>query len=179
MLILINYALSMVRRMIVKAWEYRKIPLEQRVFMRIVKDEQSGCHLFTGNKDSHGYGQIKDRGSCVLVHRWMWERANGRKAGASHILHRCDTPSCVNPEHLYAGTHGDNMKDKKLRGRSKNVPSGAAHPRAAAKVTEQVVREIKNLLSRGYRQCDIAADFRVSRQLVSDIALHKTWGHLT
>lgn len=158
-----------------KAWEYRNIPFAERVRMHVVKSS-NGCHNFEGRKDSDGYGQIKDKGKPVSVHRWIWEQAHGPITDGRHVLHSCDNRSCVNLAHLHIGSHADNMREKAARGRSDNVPRGAAHTRPMAKITEKEAREIKALLARGYRQSDIARDYRVSRSMVNDIAQGKTWG---
>ena len=161
-----------------KSWEYRKISFADRVFMHIEIDEVTGCHEFRGRKDGHGYGQIKNKGHGVLVHRWIWEQRHGSLSMDQQVLHKCDNPGCVNLDHLFLGDHATNMADKAAKGRSKNVPRGFAHKRPMAKVTQAQVIEIKALLARGYRQADVARDFRLSRQLVSDISLGKTWKHV-
>lgn len=158
-----------------KPWEYRNISFEERVRMNIRKDSNTGCHIFEGRRDGHGYGQIKDKGKAVLVHRWIWQRANGPTE--QHVLHTCDNPSCVNIDHLFIGTHADNMADMAAKGRT-NPPRGYAHKRPMAKLTNEKVTEIKSLLARGYRQSDIATDYGVSRQIISDIFLGKTWRHI-
>jgi hypothetical protein len=161
-----------------KPWEYRLLSVEDRVFPRIDKNGPNGCHIFTGAKDGCGYGRVKMKGRGIPVHRWMWEYHNGQIPEGVQVLHRCDNPACVNVEHLFLGTHADNMKDKAAKGRSHNVPSGMRHKRPMAKITEEQARQIKALLARGYRQCDIAQDFGVSRNLVSEIKLGKTWTHV-
>ena len=160
-----------------KAWQYRALPIEERILARI-EQRDDGCHEFTGAKDTDGYGRVKDSGVGVAVHRWMWERKNGPIPSGKHVLHSCDNPACVNVNHLHLGTHDDNMREKAMRGRSSNVPRGAAHKRPNAKLTESQVREIKALLRRGYRQADIARDFKVSRMILSDIATGRTWTHV-
>lgn len=159
-----------------KAWEYRNIPFAERVRMHIV-ERSSGCLEFIGRRDTYGYGQIRDRGKTVLVHRWVWEQANGKTD--LNVLHSCDNPSCVNLAHLHTGTHADNMREKKERGRCGSRPTGFAHKRPMAKLTNEKAVRIKTLLGRGYRQADIARDFNVSRSIVSDIATGKTWTHVT
>lgn len=158
-----------------KAWEYRNIPFAERVAMNIFPMTDS-CHEFRGRKDSDGYGQIKDKGRQVAVHRWIWEQAHGKILNDAHVLHSCDNRACVNLAHLHLGTHADNMREKMERGHSLNVPRGASHKRPMAKITEKEAREIKALLARGYRQADVARDYRVSRSMVCDIANGYTWG---
>lgn len=162
-----------------KPWEYRRFSFVERVRMHTLpQDEATGCILFVGRRDSDGYAQIKDRGRAVSLHRWAWESKHGPIPDGSHVLHVCDTPNCINPEHLYLGDHSRNMRDKAERGRSGGVPRGREHKRPMAKLNQNQVAEIKRLLARGYRQRDIARDFSVSVATISDIATRKTWAFL-
>lgn len=161
-----------------KAWEYRNFSFADRVKMHIVTDTVTGCHNFTGRKDNSGYGQIKDKGRGVLVHRWVLEQANGPIPPGMCALHTCDNPSCVNLAHLYVGTHTDNMRDKAQRGRSRNVPTGKAHKRPMAKLSETDARAIKVALMERRSQREIARLFGVHFATVSDISTGKTWKHI-
>ncbi len=171
------YSIQPIGETAMKAWEYRNFSFSERVAMGTSYPPDTRCQVFTGRTDTHGYGQIKDKGRPVLVHRWVWEQNFGAIPEGLHVLHRCDNPACLNPEHLFLGTHGDNMKDKAKKKRG-NVPSGAAHKRPMAKITAEQAGQIKELLRRGYRGCDIARDFNVTRNLVSEIKLGKTWAHI-
>lgn len=159
-----------------KAWQWRKVPVTDRVFGRSVIDE-NGCHIFTGPKDGKGYGQIRYEGKAWRVHRWVYQHVNGPIPEGMGVLHKCDVPACINTAHLFLGTQKENMQDCADKKRA-NKPSGYKHKRPMAKVTDSDVEKIKQLLARGYRQCDIAKDFSVSRQIISDIALGKTWAHI-
>lgn len=161
----------------VKAWEYRSMALRDRILSR-VRIEDNGCHIFTGAKDGCGYGRVKNIGTAVATHRWAWQQANGPVPQGMQVLHRCDNPSCINPAHLWLGTHADNMADKRAKGRSHNVPTGRAHRRPTAKISESQAKEIKHMLEQGIRQAKIAAFFGVSRNLISEIYLKKTWAWL-
>lgn len=162
-----------------KPWMYRTIPFVERVMMHTRIDDSTGCHLFEGRRTGDGYGQIKDKGDAVLLHRWSWERVHGKIPHGLHILHKCDTPNCINVEHLFIGTHADNMRDKANKGRSKNVPTGYSHKRPNSKVTTDQVVQIKRMLKDGIQQFKIASLFSVSRNLISEISLGKTWKHIT
>lgn len=84
-------------------------------------DATGECWLWTGTRSRKGYGQfsIGPRANCTQVraHRFAWEMANERPAPPDLVVrHRCDTPACVNPEHLESGTIADNNRDRLERG---------------------------------------------------------------
>lgn len=72
---------------------------------------ECGCLLWTGAADQNGYGVITVNRKPVGAHRVSWSLANGPIPGGLHILHRCDTPPCINPDHLFLGTPADNVAD--------------------------------------------------------------------
>lgn len=136
--------------------------IKTRFFAKVRKDK-SGCWLFEACRDRLGYGAFRLRGKIIRSHRVAWELHNGPIPSAAHVLHKCDVRNCVNPEHLYIGTHADNMRDRRDRGRDR-LPKpikGEKHHKAV--LTERIVREMRLLRSRDglyYRQ--IAAIFNVN-----------------
>src|SRR5882672_10518509 len=84
----------------------------------------SGCWIWTGALNSRGYGRFRNEGRMVLAHRESFKAFKGSTRGL-HVLHRCDVPSCVNPDHLWLGTQSENMLDayKKDRKKAKRGPS--------------------------------------------------------
>lgn len=133
----------------------------------------SECWLWVGNQDPNGYGRLNVRGKPMLAHRLWWASANG-DPGKMHVLHKCDNPQCVKPEHLFLGTQTDNLKDmhNKKRGRQGHM-FGEDH--GMAKLTEQQVREIRH--SRDTVTALSKAYF-VSKTNISDIRSGKTWKHI-
>ena len=89
------------------------------------RDPATGCILYTKPRPD-GYMQVTWNGRKTLVHRLAYEQANGPIAKGLVICHRCDSPSCVNPEHLFAGTQKDNLRDMFAKGRGR--PRGQATP---------------------------------------------------
>lgn len=87
----------------------------ERFWSKVNKTD--GCWIWTAYRDDKGYGCFGFRGKVWKAHRVAYELATGPIPTGAHILHSCDNPSCVNPEHLRAGTHADNMRDKVARGR--------------------------------------------------------------
>ena len=134
---------------------------------------EGGCLLWTGCINRYGYGQISVGGKKVLTHRLAWSVAKGPIPEGLHVLHRCDTPACTNPAHLFLGTNADNMADKVAKGRSS---SGERHGRA--KLTNAIVWSIRARLAARDTCASIARDFDVSRETISDIKTGRTWNRI-
>jgi hypothetical protein len=79
------------------------------------RDAESGCWIWTACLDDRGYGRFRIRSSTIenmkSAHRAGWILHVGDIQDGKWVLHRCNTPACVNPDHLYLGTQSDNMKD--------------------------------------------------------------------
>lgn len=117
-------------------WHWRRGNLPQspdasleRMFSdRVMWVPESGCAIWVGPINSSGYGRIRD----AYAHRVAWEVVNGPIPQGMNVCHRCDTPACVNPSHLFLGTHQENMWDSAKKGRARQ-PSpryGVEHPRS-------------------------------------------------
>lgn len=110
-----------------------RVSMEARFDAKVRRDA-SGCWLWIGSVGSHGYGQFASvHGHGPLAtHRYAWERRHDRPVPCGMmVLHRCDVKRCVNPDHLFLGTHQDNMTDMKQKGRADRTKKlrGVAHPR--------------------------------------------------
>jgi len=94
--------------------------VRERFFPRVAFGGAGGCWLWMGSRSTRGYGQMshpRGRGHAPLkAHRASYLLHKG-DPGALHVLHRCDTPPCVNPAHLWAGTHKQNHQDRAAKGR--------------------------------------------------------------
>lgn len=140
---------------------------------------ESGCHLWTGSDNGKGYGKVRVNGRQWLTHRLAYVQAHGAIPAGAQVLHKCDTPSCCNPSHLYAGTHKQNMADRTMRGRGVVPPSGYRNlgtANASALIDEQTALSI--FQATGTQQ-EIADLFGVSRQTVSSIKRRAGWAHVT
>jgi hypothetical protein len=94
----------------------RKYPsLEERFWKRVHKSD--GCWEFSGGRHQFGYGLIQANHKCVGAHRVSWEIHFGPIPDGLWVLHACDNPSCVRPDHLFLGTVGDNTRDASAKGR--------------------------------------------------------------
>ena len=81
----------------------------RKTFGSRVRKDASGCWLWTGSKWSTGYGEFEEPGKRHLAHRYAYELAKGPIPTGWHVHHRCETPACVNPDHLEAMWSGDHM----------------------------------------------------------------------
>ena len=79
---------------------------------------ESGCLVWMGSIEKNGYGRFFVDGHPYYAHRGSWELHRGAIPVGMHVCHKCDVPSCINPNHLFLGTHTDNMADKAAKGRS-------------------------------------------------------------
>jgi hypothetical protein len=147
----------------------------------------SGCIVWTGGCKAFGYGEFspwnsRKRGlGKQSAHRVAWIAANGPIPDGMYVLHRCDNPPCINPEHLFLGTPQQNTDDMHGKGRWKEPRrrSGARHPRPMAKITEDDVRKIRQRFAAGEAQATIARDFGVDYSNISRIVRGRTWQHVT
>lgn len=99
------------------------IPLKKRFEDKISPEPMSGCWLWTAAASEHGYGKIGLGGRAAgeaKAHRVSWILYRGEIAEGLDVCHKCDTPACVNPDHLFLGDHKANMEDMCAKGRHPN-----------------------------------------------------------
>lgn len=148
--------------------------IEDRLKNYIKKTD--GCWIWNGHKNEHGYGLITiGRGKQVRAHRFVYEKYKGLIPFNMKVLHSCDNPACVNPEHLSIGTQKDNVEDmmKKGRGGYKKF-CGEYHPNR--KLDMEKVSQMRNMWESGdYSQYEIAKKFEISQQVVSKVVNYKAW----
>lgn len=148
---------------------------KEEIFWRWVRKDESGCWVWTRSLDSMGYGRFW-YGSEYLAHRVSFLLTNGYIDPDLDILHSCDNPSCVNPDHLSLGTAKDNMRDMIKKGRRKPMLGMGHHQ---AKLTDQQVIHIRQLYAVGnvsYKE--LANMFDVSDSLIGYIVKRKGWKHI-
>ena len=130
---------------------YHEVTVEDRLKGRLTADV-NGCQVYTGTKNSSGYGSIKINGKMVGSHRVAWELANGPIADGMCVLHHCDNPPCCNPDHLFLGTRKDNANDRDAKGRLV-TPKGEKN--GIATVPDLVVADVIRMKGAGSLHRDI------------------------
>lgn len=141
-------------------------------------DKSGACWLWTASRYPDGYGMFGvSKGVIRRAHRVAFELYVGPIPDGIFVCHRCDTPLCVNPEHLFLGTAKDNLTDCRDKGRYRQRGSpGESNGRAT--ITEVTARAIKAALSIEPRTAAIAEQFNVSQAVVYDIKVGRKWKHL-
>jgi hypothetical protein len=143
---------------------------DPRRFWSKVAPARSGCWEWTASRHSGGYGQFRFGGTMVLAHRHAWELTSGLIPDGLSVCHTCDNPICVNPAHLFLGTHADNSADMVQKDRS---TFGARN--STTRLTDDDVRTIRRLAADGETQRQIAKRFGVGQQTINALLLGRTW----
>ena len=146
-------------------------------FMGKVKKTDS-CWVWTAYIDKLGYGQFKLNGKMDKAHRAAYILFKGDIPEGMCVLHNCpggDDRSCVNPDHLWLGTHSDNMKDKVNKG-TQHHPTGSINGKA--KVSESQIQEIRSLRESGWTLNELSIKYGVYDTAIDKICRFKTWKHI-
>lgn len=132
------------------------------------------CWEWRGCKTDSGYAQIWINKRGYYVHRIAWLLTHGDIPEGVFVLHRCDNRICVNLNHLFLGSHQDNMDDKVSKGRQHH-PRGELH--GAAKLTDETVLRIRGMYPL-YNQYQLSEMFGVSQAHISHIIRREVWRHV-
>ena len=157
----------------------RNIALSPEIFfMRYISSTptKKGCLLWLGDiYKATGYGHFFSRRSPhCLAHRFAYALAYGPIPKGLHVLHTCDIPLCVNSQHLFLGTHLENMRDRNNKGRT-----ARGERIASAKLTQKQVLQIRALAKkRTLTYGEIGQRFHTSRDNVSAIVRRRAWKHI-
>lgn len=172
-------------------------------FTQKVCKSEAGCWLWTAGICPNGYGMTFIRSKQIKTHRAAYLLFVGEIPDGMLVLHRCDVRHCVNPAHLYVGTHKQNMEDMKSRGRSlagdrnparmypESRPRGDNNPsrkyiekrprgerHAQAKLTNEIVLEIRRMHKAGSGERAIALHFGIAKTTVRNVFTRRTWKHI-
>ena len=159
-------------------------PREARLYAHMHVAE-SGCWEWTGATVNGGYGVmgIGRRGEGnVRVHRLAWEIWRGPIPDGMWVLHRCDNPPCFRPDHLFLGSHADNMADMTAKRRHRtqvrpeSIARGERH--GSAKLSEEEVRAIRALHAEGRTAAAIADQYGLSASTIGAIVRREGWSHV-
>lgn len=148
-------------------------------FMSMIeKRSENECWPWKGHVNPKGYGKFdipifNGSRKQVYSHRLMWEICFGDHDMC--VLHKCDNPTCVNPNHLFLGSKADNNIDKKNKNRASRL-RGSDNGRS--KLTDSQVKDILIRLANGEKQEAIASLYKVSQVLISKIKLKRNWTHI-
>jgi hypothetical protein len=112
----------------------------------------------------------------MAAHRFSWELHHGPIPDGLFVCHHCDNRSCVNPNHLFLGTHADNIADAVNKGR---FDTRLGENTSNSKLTEQEVLEIVRRCKEGEAQTEVAEDFGVVKGSIHAIMTGRTWSHVT
>lgn len=135
--------------------------------------ELGHCWEWQASRSKKGYGHFYFEGVCWQTHRLSWVFTNGNIPNGLFVLHSCDNPACVRPDHLFLGTNDDNMKDMVSKGRS---GSYRGEESSNVKLTQQQVDEIRKRYAKGdIYQRDLGAEYGINQSHVSKIIRGDIW----
>jgi DNA-binding XRE family transcriptional regulator len=163
----------------------RKLPAEQKFWKYV--DKSQDCWLWMG-ATAHGYGSFTSDGKTWRAHRLSYLWAYGELPNDLDVLHSCDTPPCVNPDHLFLGTQADNMADMATKGRSikgrsvKNKTHIYPNQRKSVpqKLTADQVCAIRRIRKEeGMTTRKLGKMFNVHHTTIGAILRGEYWSHVT
>lgn len=150
----------------------------ERFWQRVSISDSSSCWLWT-----KANGEV-ETGKGVFYFQSTWKRpsqvayilAHGPIPEGKYVCHSCDNPPCCNPDHLWAGTHQENMDDMTRKGRDRhNCGEDLSH----SKLCEQDVLKIRQLYATGrYSHLSLSQIFQVCEASIRNVIILKTWKHI-
>lgn len=150
-------------------------PLRERFNEKIEFEPMSGCWLWNAGTTADGYGKFWMNGKTRVAHRVSWEFHHQQIPKQLFVLHRCDTPPCVNPAHLFLGTKADNVSDMWRKGRARSVHGTFCN---FSKLTDSDISIIRKRRQSGELHRSLATAFGCTQSNISQIVNKITWRHI-
>lgn len=161
-------------------------------FERHISKDSGGCWLWTSARLNSGYAYFGLRGRMISGHRFSYSAFRGKIPDGICVCHTCDVRHCVNPDHLFLGTHKDNMQDAKRKGRIVMPPrfdnpewiakKNARMPKGSdvktSKLTETQVLDLMQRRTTGISYSLLAKEFGLDKSTVADICTGQHWPHV-
>lgn len=149
-----------------------------RFWSKVKLRSRNQCWLWTARQFRYGYGNFSvEVGRTTGAHRFAWELEHGAIPDGLRVLHKCDNPPCVNPDHLFLGTQADNVADMIAKGRKVNGShEGSANGRAV--LTEDDVLEIRRRCAGGETQRALSQAFGISSSQIGYIVRRESWTYV-
>ena len=157
--------------------------LEQKFWSKVRKAD--GCWTWTGAVDAKDYGELRIRRKRVRAHRLSWSFHVGEIPVGQFVLHHCDNPRCVRPDHLFLGSHADNVQDRVNKRRSAYGERNGMHTHpesrtcgernGSSKLTNIKVAEIRGLLQTEISISELSRRFHVARAVIRGIRDGSRW----
>ena len=151
------------------------LTLIQRLLKNSTIDDKTSCWNWNKSITKWGYGHIKVKGKVMLAHRISYEANKEPIPDGLCVLHKCDNPACINPDHLFLGTNADNVRDKVSKNRQSHTGQSKGERHSLAKLTEQ---DVLNIRASHLSQKQLAEQYNTTQPNISLIKNRVKWTHI-
>lgn len=146
---------------------------------RSIPVPECGCWIWTGAQCGKGYGLVSIGRRTQRAHRVAFHYATGVDPGSMHVLHKCDTPSCINPMHLMLGTNTDNVADKVAKNRqARGEKIGLAMCGERQGQHKLTASDVVAIRESDLRVKELSLRYGVSPSVISEVRSRKAWKHI-